>query len=371
MTEETFRKMASIQRIEEVKSIPEADRICAYRVSGWWIVDQVGKYQVGDLIIYCCIDCFIPTTVAPFLTKPGKFPKEYLGVSGERLKTVRLRRQISQGLLLPLPVLIFDYDVVPGEICVTSEFIPDSSSGICIIDQKDGLLGLDVSSVLGILKWEPPPEFTAANARGNFPSWGKRTDQERVQNLRREVKEWYDADVLWEVTEKINGAPTSCGKFQEEFVVCSRNLSLKLDPENTYVKVADKHNLEEKLKAYYDILISGELLGPGVQGNRYSIADHDFWVFDVYDPKNGEYVPAGVRYEICDDLGLNHVPVLYRSVTLRELGLDSVDKILKFADGKSVMGTVGTAREGVVFKSVGGEFSFNAVSNEWLLKNDS
>lgn len=179
MTQETFRKMASIQKVEEIKSIPEADRICAYRIQGWWIVDQVGKYCVGDFIIYCETDSWIPTKVAPFLTKSGQFPKEYMGVEGERLKTVRLRRQLSQGLILPLSVLEFDYDVVPGEICVTSEFIPDSSSGICIVDQKDGLLGLDVSGVLGILKWEPPPEFTAANARGSFPSWGRKTDQER------------------------------------------------------------------------------------------------------------------------------------------------------------------------------------------------
>lgn len=105
MTEVYVRKMASIQKIAEVKAIPDADKICAYRVNGWWIVDQVGKYVVGDLVVYAEPDSWIPTTLAPFLTKPGHFPKTYLGVEGEKLRTIRLRRQLSQGLLLPISVL--------------------------------------------------------------------------------------------------------------------------------------------------------------------------------------------------------------------------------------------------------------------------
>lgn len=96
-----MRKMASIQHIAEVASIEGADAICAYRVNGWWVVDRVGAYQQGDLAIFCEVDAWIPHELAPFLSK-GKEPREYNGVKGERLRTVKLRKQISQGLLLKI-----------------------------------------------------------------------------------------------------------------------------------------------------------------------------------------------------------------------------------------------------------------------------
>ena len=97
-----MRKLASIQKIIDIKPIDGADAIEAVKVNGWWAVTKKGEYAVNDLVVYCEIDSWIPSTVAPFLTKPGKFPKEYLGVQGERLKTVRLKGQISQGLVLKL-----------------------------------------------------------------------------------------------------------------------------------------------------------------------------------------------------------------------------------------------------------------------------
>lgn len=84
MTEVYVRKMASIQKIAEVKAIPDADKICAYRVNGWWIVDQVGKYVVGDLVVYAEPDSWIPTTLAPFLTKAG-------GISPRRILVSKVK----------------------------------------------------------------------------------------------------------------------------------------------------------------------------------------------------------------------------------------------------------------------------------------
>lgn len=175
MSEDYVRKMASIQQVNGVYPIPDADRICQYGINGWRIVDQVGKYNVGDKVIFCEVDSWIPNSVAPFLTKDGHFPKVFNGVEGEKLRTIRLRKVLSQGLILPLSVLTIDYEEVPGEICVWSKFIPDSASGICTSSLDD----LDVSEVLGIKKWEAPPEFTSADARGSFPSFIYKTDQER------------------------------------------------------------------------------------------------------------------------------------------------------------------------------------------------
>ena len=96
-----MRKLATIRRIAEIRPIENANKIYHYRVDGWWVVDTVDKFQVGDLVIYLEIDSWVPTELAPFLSK-GKEPREYNGVKGERLKTVKLRGAVSQGLLLPI-----------------------------------------------------------------------------------------------------------------------------------------------------------------------------------------------------------------------------------------------------------------------------
>lgn len=98
-----MRKLASIQEIVEVKLIKDADKICAYRINGWWIVDQVTKYSIGDKVIYLETDSWVPTSLAPFLSK-GYEPRLHQNISGERLRTIKLRGQISQGLILPISV---------------------------------------------------------------------------------------------------------------------------------------------------------------------------------------------------------------------------------------------------------------------------
>ena len=154
-----MRELAKVRKVSGVLDVPSATSICQYVVDGWKVVDTIGKYSVGDLVIMCEIDSWIPTSVAPFLTKPGKFPKEYLGVQGERLKTVKLRGALSQGLLL-------------------------QNNG----PHKEGE---DVTELLGITKWESVEDAgTIRNAKGSFPVFiqkqiktGYRTLLVRLQNV--------------------------------------------------------------------------------------------------------------------------------------------------------------------------------------------
>lgn len=172
-----MRKLASIQQVAEIRSIPGADRICQYRINGWWVIDQVGKYTVGDYIIYCEIDSWIPTELAAFLSK-GKEPREFEGIKGERLKTIRLKGQLSQGLLLPLHLIEEKFSNMPW------------------------VEGSDITDELGIVKWERPiPAQLAGMMKGNFPSFIPKTSQERVQNIRLETM----ADIEFEATEKLHG----------------------------------------------------------------------------------------------------------------------------------------------------------------------
>jgi RNA ligase (TIGR02306 family) len=350
-----MRKLASIKRIQEIKLIEGADLICAYRVDGWWVVDQKEKYNVGDLVCYCEIDSFLPHTIAPFLSR-GKEPREFEGVKGEKLRTIRLKGQISQGLLLPFSIAMSNYE---GEASST-DWVEDD----------------DVTELLGILKYERPlPAQLAGQAKGNFPSFIPKTDETRIQSLSKDLKRWSDQNLQVEISEKLDGssmtvffrnnAMNDADNFIAEFGVCSRNLQLKETEGNSFWGAARKYNLEEKLTALdRNIAIQGELCGVGIQSNKYKLNNIDFYVFTIYDIDKGEYLTSTQRLELCEKLGLKHVPVL-GTMTLEN---QTVDSLLQLAENKSQL-NVKTEREGLVFKGVTDtRVHFKSISNRFLMQ---
>jgi RNA ligase (TIGR02306 family) len=337
-----MRKLATVRKIDDIQPIPEADAIEVAVVGGWKVVVKKGEYKIDDLAVYCEIDSWIPTELAPFLSK-GKEPREFNGVKGERLRTVKLRGQISQGLLLPLE--------------------PFTAQ----IAQEDNLEGMDVTEILGIQKWEKPiPAQLAGQVKGNFPTLVPKTDQERIQNLKKELEIWREKGYTWEITEKLEGS--SCTMYMDTegiFHVCSRNLDLKEDENNAFWKIAKKYNVEEKLRGHLGIAIQGELIGPGVQGNYYNFPDFEFRVFDVYDVKTGKYMNAYDRNEFCHKLQLQYAPVIALDWKLFN---ETLEDILQFAESKSVLNDK-KEREGIVFKCIEvPEIHFKAISNKFLMK---
>lgn len=97
----TPRKLASLQRIVDVHTHPNADALDIVRVLGWDVVTKRDEYKVGDWVVFLEIDSWVPHRLAPFLSK-GKEPRVYNGIRGEKLKTQKLRGVISQGLVLKL-----------------------------------------------------------------------------------------------------------------------------------------------------------------------------------------------------------------------------------------------------------------------------
>jgi RNA ligase (TIGR02306 family) len=340
-----MRKLATIRKIESINPIDGADAIEVATVGGWKVVVKKGEFFVGDLALYFEIDSWIPTELAPFLSK-GKEPREFEGVKGERLRTIKLRGQLSQGLLMPVNIL------PDGDCCM------------------DGNIGEDVSEILGIKKWEKPMNAQLAGmARGNFPTQIPKTDQERAQNLVKEITTVINDGTRFEVTEKLEGSSMTCYLIEGVFGVCSRNLDLKETEGNAFWATARREGVEEKMRAidpYWSFAIQGELIGPGIQGNIYNLKETKFYVFDIYNIQTGGYLDPVDRHALIDRMGLNHVPIISDSDKLQGLlGIKDFDSILSFAEGESLL--YNTEREGVVFREVNGGMSFKAISNKYLL----
>jgi RNA ligase (TIGR02306 family) len=338
------RKLATIRKIDALNPIEGADAIECATVGGWKVVAQKGLYKEGDLAVYFEIDSWIPFELAPFLSK-GKEPREFEGIKGERLKTIKLRGQLSQGLLMPLE-----------EACknIASELFE----------------GLDVSFPLNIVKWEKPMNAQLAGlARGNFPSLIPKTDQERAQNLVKEIVAANESNLKFEVTEKLEGSSMTCYLIDGEFGVCSRNLDLKETEGNSFWVTARKEGIEEKMRVvdeHWNFAIQGELIGPGIQGNIYSLKEVEFRVFDVYNIQAGEYLNPQDRRRLIERMDLKHVPVFAATAELYDtLGITDIPQLLTFAEGKSNLADV--EREGIVFKQVDGGMTFKVISNKYLL----
>jgi RNA ligase (TIGR02306 family) len=344
-----MRKLARIVRIDEVNPIPDADAIEVATVGGWKVVVKKNEYKAGELAVYFEIDSWIPHHLAPFLTKSGQYPKVYNGVEGQRLRTIKLRGQLSQGLLMPIGILM--------DVLSLGDFIRLTE-------------GEEVSEELNIQKWEAPISAQLAGiSKGSFPSFIRKTDQERIQNLKREYAEWQEEGLVWEMTEKLDGSSMTVFVNEEESGVCSRNLNLKESEENAFWKVSIRESLIDKIKSTgKNIALQGELVGPGIQGNKYNLSEIDFYLFDIYDIDKQEYYTPEQRWMIVLQLGLKHAPILSHELNFKE-NQWTIENVLINAEFKSYLNKQ-TEAEGVVFKSLDGKHSFKAISNKFLLKND-
>jgi RNA ligase (TIGR02306 family) len=231
--------------------------------------------------------------------------------------------------------------------------------------------GDDVTDLLGVVKWDPPlPACLQGLARGNFPNFIQRTDQDRVQNCWEKVKHH---DHLFEVTIKLDGSSMSVYHNNGGVGVCSRNLDLKLggNDNNTFIQVTNRLGLLDGLRSLgYNIAIQGELMGPGIQGNREQLTQAELFVFDVYLIDERRHATSDERADILDRLSVLGVDLLHAPI-IDKVYLNTfadVHQVLQYAEGRSINHRT---REGVVFKSMElvGEnvVSFKAIADSFLL----
>lgn len=354
-----IRKLASVVRIAKVSEIPNSDNLSVAEMDGkgWRVVISRGSLRVGDLAVYFEIDSALPPDDVRFAFLKLRCLKEFkrgneVVLSTLRIKTVKLRGVISQGLLLPL-----------------TEF--PELSGSAVGDDVGLILHVGhYDEVAAPYRHEHGVFVAHSESRGEFPTFIPKTDEERIQNLVE-----YFATLKgrrFEVTSKDDGTSMTvyyAPSFHETdpFRVCSRNHDLKPSDQNSLWKVSRQYELESKLKSLgRELAFQGELVGPGINGNRDLYKEHEWHVFRIWDISRACYLEATERREICAQLGIPHVPVVDESCPVFDL-YDTLDKLLSYAEGQTVHGH---EREGLVFKEVGTEspITFKAVSNRYLLK---
>ena len=329
------RKLATVVKIIDIQPIVGADVIVVVSVKGWKVVAKKDDYKVGDLAVYYEIDSFLPIRPQFEFLRKSSYKRMGL-IEGYRLRTIKLKNTISQGLLTP---------------------IPDG-----ILDPKEGD---DLTQVLDIVKYEPPiPAQLAGKIKGVFPSFIPKTDEERCQNLDMSL---YAGERVY-ITEKLDGTSFSCYFNNGVFGVCGRNWELTETNDNSLWRMANMLELKDKLtKLGKNIAIQGELVGNGINGNLYKLNDHKLFFFTAYDIDKGHRLFFDELEWLLFRLDVPMVPVLekYGYVLPNE---NLVDNMLKYAEGKSIL-NMGVDREGVVVRGLETEFSFKAINNVYLLGN--
>lgn len=340
------RKLASIRVISELRSIDGADQIELAIVDGWQVVVKKGEFKVNDLCTFFEVDSVLPIKEEfEFLRKGCYIKKDWLpNGEGFRLKTIKLRKQLSQGLIIPKPIQLIDASV-----------------------------GDDLTEYFNVIKYDPPvPPQLSGLVKGNFPTFIQKTDQERIQNLPEIFIE--DKETRWEVTLKLHGSSSTTYFYDGKVGVCSRNLELKLDEgneNNTFVKTSMDSKVIEALKELgYNIAIQAELMGPGIQGNWEGLTKPELFIFDIFDIDEFRYADPYEREILVEKLidngaALSHIPIVAIDVTLSQIGCDTLEGMLRFVNRKSLNNPMA---EGCVFKSMDGTKSFKCINNEFLLQ---
>lgn len=255
------RKMVSVQKIEGVYPIENADRIEKVRIGGWIVV--VGKdmgLKPGDHVAYFEIDSMLPADDPRYaeLQKRGQrtvpvsntITGEEKEITGHVLRTARLRGVYSQGLVMPL-----------------------STIGV----PEDTPIGTDITLQADVWKYEELPPLKGGDMVGAFNAPCSKSDATRVQNL---TAYWDEIRrIAWTPTVKVDGTSTTIYRDMDDTVhVYSRNCELK--PECTNMQVAVKTGLVDALEK--GMVCQFELCGPSINGNRLKLASYRPFVFAVW-----------------------------------------------------------------------------------------
>ena len=317
-----MRKLASCQRISALTPIEGADMIECASILGWKVIVKKGDFKVNELCVYFEVDSILPEVEQFEFMRHYKF----------RLRTIKMKGQVSQGLAIPLT------------------FIAEE--------------GADLTLHFGVTKYEPPVIEMVGNmkAYGAFPSDVPKTDEERIQsNPHLMVPGRYF------VTEKVDGSSVTLRHTQGETQVCSRNITMREDDESLFTLTTKKIGAWEAIKTLgMNVAFQGEMVGPKIQSNRLCLKETDILWYNMFDIGKQMYLPQDKSFEIYYNLGQKFVPMFCSSFQITES--TTVEELEQMADCNSFFGDFPC--EGLVFRSLEREnFSFKVINKNYLLKH--
>ena len=354
------RQLATIRTISVLRPFPNADRIVVAQVDGWVCVVPKVEFHVGDHIVYIEVDSVLPERPEFEFMRDRKF----------RVRTIKLRGQVSQGLVFPLTIL------PPGNY--TAGMDVTESLGITKYDpqaQQEALLLQQpkrsknpLTAFLMRFKWYRKL-FAKAKRKGGFPNWIVKTDETRIQNMPVlfDIESRRGTD--FSVTEKVDGQSVTyylcrLPKQHYEFGVCSRNIRLGTPDNSSYWTVARKYDIENVLRQLIGdkdkIVLQGEICGNGIQGNKYHISGYELFVFNLIFPDHK--CSTSEIAQLIEPFGLKTVPIIEENKKLPA----TIAELVEYSKGLSTV-RKGQKREGVVLRNMKSNISFKVLNPDFLL----
>ncbi len=345
-----MRKLASIQIINNIQPIENADRIELANVLGWQCVVNKGQFKPGDKAVYFEIDSFLPVKPEFEFLRDSSYKKSDILGEGFRLRTVKLRGQISQGLVLPI------------------------STFSCL--NKNMEAGTDVTGLLEVKKWEIEERATSGGTViGELLDSVPKTDEVRIQAMPELLNLF--SGLEYYITTKMDGTSCSVSYESDGLHVFGHNYEYKDDGKSDFYSYVKANNIDLAIEKCYrhneydSIVIQGEFCAPGIQKNRLKLSSPQWYVFTIL--VNGERVGLIELKHLCEVLNLKMVPVeeIDHDLTSK---YPTVESLLERADGEYPNGG---KKEGIVIRStqpfivkeLGDYLSMKVINNKYLLKN--
>lgn len=337
-----------IRKISKVWDHSNADKLSLASVEGMDFQFVTGKdaYKVGDFVVYFPVDSILPERLQEAFGLTGKLS----GKKKNRLNTVKLRGELSQGFVAPLEEAL---KLIDTDEKSANEFLVGLVNECIEADDIEALYKIDLSEVLGVEKYEQPPIPCHAGNLVALPSGVSMYDIEGVERYPEIVEKLMGIPVI--ISEKLEGQNYGVTSLEGEIVVNQRKHAI----EPIEGKEHDLHRITKELqldKAVEDIrqrlgatqvTLRGEYLGPGVQKNLYKLQKNTVRLFDIL--VDGRYLSAWEveeRCERCETIDKLWVPIIAADKTLREWLAGRT--IVEASHGDSLFGP--TIREGIVIK---------------------
>ncbi|MCL2804491.1 MAG: RNA ligase (ATP) [Treponema sp.] len=331
-----MRSLVTIQKVKEISPIADSDFLELAHVMGWQCVAKKGEFKAGDMGVYFEVDSFLPLDERYEFLRASSFRDNADNGIGFRIRTMKMRGQLSQGLLLPL------------------EKFPELEG--CEA-------GSDVTEKLNVKKWYIPETANAGGTiMGDRPHGIPASDEIRIQSA-LELLEQLKGKPYY-ITTKMDGTSGIVYYIDGKIGCCSRNKEIKDEEGALYWLPVYKYGLKEKFAKYgKNLVITGEIIGPGIQKNKLRLAEIEWNVFDVKDWDANRYLSYDDAVKTCADLGLKTVPLEERGEAFDY----SLETLLEKAKGKYPSGL---DKEGIVIRDIKSPkaISFKVLNNDALLK---